>query len=80
MFLLIIVISYSKWPELVPVKTTIARRAIQKLRNIFSRFGQKNCYQDNDPKEFLFNLTVETAILGQMILQKDSYTLSEKAM
>ena len=78
--LLIIVISYFKWPEVVPVKTTIAGRAIQKLRNIFSRFGQNNCYQDNDPEEFLLNLTVETTILGQMTLQKDSYTLSEKAM
>ena len=36
---LILIDSYSRWPEVVPMKTTTASQTIKELRLIFARFG-----------------------------------------
>ena len=56
-----------------------SREGYSKAGKYIFEVWSEHCCQDNDPEEFLLNLTVETTILGQITLQKDSYTLSEKA-
>ena len=48
---LILVDSYSKWPEVIPMQKTTATRKIEELRQIFSRFGLPNkIVSDNGPQ------------------------------
>ena len=48
---LIIVDSYSKWPEVVPMKSTTASRTIEELRLVFARFGlPEQIITDNGPQ------------------------------
>ena len=48
---LILVDSYSKWPEVVPMQSTTAKRTIEELRQIFARFGLPNkIVSDNGPQ------------------------------
>ena len=48
---LILVDSFSKWPDIVPMHSTTATRTTEELRLIFSRFGLLDqIISDNGPQ------------------------------
>ena len=48
---LIVVDAYSKWPEVIPMKSTTAENTVTCLRRIFSRFGMPlHLVSDNGPQ------------------------------
>ena len=48
---LIVVDTYSKWPEVIQMRTVTAQRTIQELRLIFARFGlPEQIIPDNRPQ------------------------------
>ena len=49
--LLVVVDSYSKWIEVIPMKTTTAGRTVEELRTLFARLGiPKQVVSDNGPQ------------------------------
>ena len=48
---LIAIDSYSRWPEVIPVRSTSAKQTIQELKLIFARFGSpEQVVTDNGPQ------------------------------
>lgn len=48
---LVVVDAHSKWPEIVPMKSTTSSKTIEVLRNLFARFGiPEQIVSDNGPQ------------------------------
>ncbi|CAB4018994.1 Transposon Tf2-9 poly, partial [Paramuricea clavata] len=48
---LVVVDAHSKWPEVIPMKSTTAAKTIEVLRNLFARFGiPEQIVSDNGPQ------------------------------
>lgn len=53
MYYLLVINSYSKWPEIVATATISARATIRILREIFSRFGMPNVLVSDNGSQFV---------------------------
>ena len=48
---LVVVDANSKWPEVIPMRSTTAAKSIEVLRNLFARFGiPEQIVSDNGPQ------------------------------
>ena len=48
---LVIVVVHSKWPEILPMKSTTANATVSAVRDVFARFGLPvNVVTDNGPQ------------------------------
>ena len=69
---LMVVDAYSKWPEVIPMKSTSSAKTIEVLRDLFARFGISNqIVSDNGPQfvseEFL-SFTKSNGIRHKLLL------------